>query len=75
MILSGLEGVPFVPVWIQGTHRALPRGRFFPYPAKVTLTVGKPEMLPPRAEGEPSREYFHRCAALVEQRLRELGAQ
>jgi long-chain acyl-CoA synthetase len=34
--------LPVVPVAIQGTYEMLPTGKKFPYPARVTVTFGKP---------------------------------
>jgi len=34
--------VPVVPVWIEGTGRALPPGKRLPRPSRVTLRFGKP---------------------------------
>lgn len=39
-MLAVLSGAPVVPVYIQGTGRAWPRGRRWPRPARVTVTFG-----------------------------------
>jgi 1-acyl-sn-glycerol-3-phosphate acyltransferase len=75
MILDGLPQVPFLPVVLQDTYRVLPRGSFFPRPRKVRIYVGEPAYLPTRLEGESTRSYFDRCAADLERRLRDLGAE
>ena len=41
-MLAVLSGAPVVPVYVQGTGRAWPRGRRLPRPAKVSVTFGKP---------------------------------
>lgn len=41
-ILAVETGAPIVPVYIEGTFRSMPPGRFFPKPAVVTVTFGSP---------------------------------
>jgi 1-acyl-sn-glycerol-3-phosphate acyltransferase len=51
-MLAVLSGAPVVPVFVQGSGRAWPRGRRLPRPAKVTVTFGPPLMFERRdAEG------------------------
>jgi 1-acyl-sn-glycerol-3-phosphate acyltransferase len=46
-MLAVLSGAPVVPVYISGSGRALPRGRKFPRPARVTVTFGPPLAVAP----------------------------
>jgi len=39
-MLAVTSGAPVVPVFVQGSGRAWPRGRTLPRPAKVTVTFG-----------------------------------
>lgn len=73
-ILSGLD-IPFLPINVQDTYKVLPRGAMLPRPAKIRMVIGEPAKLPPRAEGENTRDYYGRCAADLERRLRAIGAQ
>ena len=41
-MLAALSGAPVVPVYVQGSGRALPRGAVLPRPARVTVTFGAP---------------------------------
>jgi 1-acyl-sn-glycerol-3-phosphate acyltransferase len=41
-MLAVLSGAPVVPVYIQGTGRAWPRGRAFPRPGRVAVWFGPP---------------------------------
>lgn len=75
MILEGLGEIPYVPVVMQDTHKAMPRGSLYPRRAKVHVTFGHPAYLPVRMEGEKSRDYHTRCRAELERAYRELGAR
>jgi 1-acyl-sn-glycerol-3-phosphate acyltransferase len=41
-MLAALSQAPVVPVYVQGSGRALPRGAAVPRPTKVTVTFGAP---------------------------------
>ena len=41
-MLAALSGAPVVPVYVQGSGRALPRGAVLPRPTRVTVAFGEP---------------------------------
>jgi 1-acyl-sn-glycerol-3-phosphate acyltransferase len=41
-MLSVRSGVPVLPVYIGGSHRVCPRGKFIPRPVKLTVTFSRP---------------------------------
>jgi 1-acyl-sn-glycerol-3-phosphate acyltransferase len=53
-MLAVLGGARVVPVYVEGSGRAWPRGRRFPRAADVTVTFGPP--LPVRVGGQASRK-------------------
>jgi 1-acyl-sn-glycerol-3-phosphate acyltransferase len=42
--------VPIVPVWIEGTHEAMPKGTFLAHPHRVTVRFGTPFQCAPDLE-------------------------
>jgi 1-acyl-sn-glycerol-3-phosphate acyltransferase len=65
-------GLPVVPARIDGTHRAMPKGRWFPLPARICVRFGRPirpeEWAP--VSGQKARcDYVTRE---LEQRIRAL---
>jgi 1-acyl-sn-glycerol-3-phosphate acyltransferase len=54
-MLAALGEAPVVPVYIQGTGRALPRGAVCPRPVRVTVAYGPPLRFP-RARGRARYE-------------------
>lgn len=49
--LACRTGLPIVPVGVGGTERAMPKGRNYPLPRKVTLVIGEPIRPAERPEG------------------------
>src|SRR5262249_44805725 len=41
LLVAGTEH-PVVPCYLDGAHRAWPKGAFFPRPKPLRLTIGKP---------------------------------
>jgi 1-acyl-sn-glycerol-3-phosphate acyltransferase len=41
-MLAALSGAPVVPVYIEGSGRALPRGAVLPRPTRISVTFGEP---------------------------------
>jgi 1-acyl-sn-glycerol-3-phosphate acyltransferase len=57
------SGVPVVPVYIEGTDRALPRGSFFPRRTSLRMVVGPP--LAPPCVDEDLQVYANRVMAAI----------
>ena len=56
-MLAVLSGAPVVPVFIEGSGRAWPRGRKLPRPAKVTVTFGTALRFEAERGADRKRQY------------------
>jgi len=74
MILELAPLTPCVPVLIEGSYRALPRGRWVPRPARVRVVYGPAFTLSDRAPDEDRRAFYNRCAGELWRRWRAMGA-
>ena len=73
--LSLRSGVPIVPLYVSGSWRALPRGRWFPRPHPVNVIIGK-TIFPESAGEDPSQKSnIERLTAQVTQALLALRNQ
>lgn len=68
-------GYPIVPVWLQGTFDALPKGKILPYPGRIEVRIGKPvDFSALAAAGDDSTsDRFRRAAALLREKVEELA--
>jgi 1-acyl-sn-glycerol-3-phosphate acyltransferase len=78
-LLAMQAGVPVVPVYISGSGRAWPRGRWLPRPAKVVVTFGAPLRFQ-RAQGADRKAQYEAAsrdmmAAIGALRDRMVGAR
>jgi 1-acyl-sn-glycerol-3-phosphate acyltransferase len=69
MLLAG-STVPVVPCHLGGTHRALPKGAWFPRPRRVRLTIGKPLTFP---EFGQDRDSIRLICEKLQHTVAELG--
>jgi 1-acyl-sn-glycerol-3-phosphate acyltransferase len=68
--LAHTAGVPVVPCYIGGTRRALPRGKRFVRPRKITVYVDKPYHVPENLS-DRADHYEHHTLYVME-RIRSL---
>ncbi len=74
-MLALKTGTPILPIYVEGTHRAMPRGSSFPKPTKLRITFGAllhPEDLPENLSSKAKREAL---LQELEERIREMGAE
>lgn len=74
-LLALAHQVPVVPVWIEGTGRAMPPGRRVPRPTGLSVTFGEavlPDVLVQEGGGETPQE---RLARALQARVAALGEQ
>ena len=57
-MLALLSGAPVVPAYIEGTGRALPRGRRLPRPVKMRVTFGPPLSFRETGDGHRKERYL-----------------
>lgn len=62
--------ISVLPCYINGAFNAWPKGRIFPRPAKLQLTIGKPLSF---ANVEATREAANSIAAGLEQAIKDIG--
>ena len=67
--------VPVVPVYVQGSFRAFPRGARWVRPAKITVHYGAPLQPEDWAGLAESKEGYERIAALVMERIAALAPE
>jgi 1-acyl-sn-glycerol-3-phosphate acyltransferase len=68
MLLAG-SGVPVIPCFLEGAFRAWPKGRFFPWPTKITLRIGPPKQY---AHFQPGKESGCAIAADLQSAVQEI---
>ncbi len=60
-MLSLKTGAPIIPIYVKGTHKAMPRGAFFPRPVRLGIVFGEPlypQDIPEELSGKAKREYL-----------------
>jgi long-chain acyl-CoA synthetase len=72
-VLLEYHRVPVVPVFVEGTYAAMPRGSALVRPGRITVTFGQPlgvDELERRGEGEEPRD---RIVEALRDRIAEMG--
>jgi len=61
-MLAVMTGAPVVPVYVSGTGRAWPTGRWLPRPAKVRVVFGAPLRFGAPGRGEERKQAYERAS-------------
>ena len=75
--VASRAGVPILPVGIGGSEDAMPKGKAYLKPVKITMVVGEPIPAPVPEDGSTrvSRRQIHETTETLRQRLQELFDQ
>ena len=58
MLVADLTQVAILPVYIHGTYRALPRGKWLPRPNKISIFFGIPFKIPQKGVAMDKKTYY-----------------
>ena len=72
MFLSGLQDIPVLPVYVEGSFRALPKGKILPRPVKIRIHYGKPFNLPQKGVEISKRDYYKTVSDLFYKKVNSL---
>lgn len=72
LMLEGLTDISIVPVYIDGSYRALPKGKIVPRPKKIRLFYGKPFKLPQKGVEIQKREHYKKTSELLFESIKTL---
>jgi 1-acyl-sn-glycerol-3-phosphate acyltransferase len=72
-MIAAQAQVPVVPVYIEGSFGAMPRGVSFPRPRKVRVHYGRPFDAADAMRGEGKRERYEALTAEMMRRIAELA--
>ncbi len=71
-LLVNKTRVPVIPVYIYGTHHAMPRGRSFILPAKIIVAFGEPIYFDEILESGNKKQVYTEIGRIVMARIAEL---
>ncbi len=71
--LAAKAGVPVVPVYIDGTFKALPRRKFFIRPATITVYYGKPIQVNELSAQGNDRTSYELISDLIMSRIKAIN--
>jgi 1-acyl-sn-glycerol-3-phosphate acyltransferase len=75
-LLAQQAGVPIIPVHVDGTFRAMPRGRALPRPCRITVTWGEAKTAEEWLErADPAAKPARALAEIVLTEIARLGGQ
>jgi len=70
-MISVKLGIPLVPAYIAGTREAMPKGRFFPAPGRITVRIGAP-VYPERDPAAANSTAYDNIVLEARRRIEEL---
>ncbi len=72
-MFSSRSHVPVLPIYISGSHEALPKGTILPRLTKLTLTYGKPIRY--NHIEKPNKEMLRKMTDEIMERIKELAQE
>jgi len=73
-VLAVETGVPVVPVYIEGTFRSMPPGKYFPKPVKITVSFGKPIYMDDYIRGKRSENAYYIYKEVTDELFKRIGS-
>jgi 1-acyl-sn-glycerol-3-phosphate acyltransferase len=72
MLVDGLPDVFILPVYIDGSFNAMPRGKLFPGRSQITISYGVPFKLPEKGVAMSRKTYYKTTSNLFFEKINSL---
>jgi len=72
LLISDLPDVSIVPVYIDGSFQAFPKGAWFPRPARITIRYGKPFKITQKGVALDKKNYYQSVSILFYEKIKAL---
>lgn len=72
MMATDVENLSILPVYIDGSFRALPKGRIIPRPVKITVRIGEPFKISQKGVALPKKSYYESTSVLFHENIEQL---
>jgi len=72
LLISDLPDVSIVPVYIDGSFQAFPKGAWFPRPARITIRYGKPFKITQKGVALDKKNYYKSISIFFYEKIKAL---
>lgn len=69
LLVQSLPDIELIPVYIDGTFQALPRGKIFPKPVKISIFFGNPFKISQKGVAMEKKDYYKKISNLIYEKI------
>jgi len=72
MMATNIDNLSILPVYIDGSFHALPKGKKIPRPVKITVRIGEPFKISQKGVALPKKTYYKSTSVLFHEKIEQL---